>query len=100
MPASELVYQLALDRIEAGQRDHEWQSEEDMKALGQPGIHPSPKVRHGLVVEEILAELIDVNREEVIEMGVCDRCGSVSDDLRRSDTLMLCPACRTEDLLV
>ncbi|HMK16356.1 MAG TPA: CBS domain-containing protein [Methanomicrobiales archaeon] len=51
-------------------------------------------------MEEILAELIDVNREEVIEMGVCDRCGSMSDDLRRSDNLMLCPACRTEDLLV
>jgi hypothetical protein len=33
-------------------------------------------------------------------MGVCDRCGTMSDDLRRSDTLMLCPACRTEDLLV
>ena len=41
-----------------------------------------------------------MNREEVLEMGVCDRCGSMSDDLRRSDTLMLCPACRTEDLLL
>jgi len=51
-------------------------------------------------MEEILAELIDVNREEVLEMGVCDRCGAMSDDLRRSDNLMLCPACRTEDLLV
>ena len=51
-------------------------------------------------MEEILAELIDVNREELIDMGVCDRCGSMSDDLRRSDNVMLCPACRTEDFLV
>lgn len=51
-------------------------------------------------MEEILAELIDVNREEVLEMGVCDRCGTMSDDLRRSDNVMLCPACRTEDFLV
>ncbi len=28
----------------------------DLQALDQPGIHPSPKVRHGLVVDEILAE--------------------------------------------
>ena len=51
-------------------------------------------------MEELLAELIAVNREEGLEMGVCDRCGTMSDALRRSDNLMLCPACRTEDLLV
>jgi nucleotide-binding universal stress UspA family protein len=28
----------------------------DVQDLEQPGIHPSPKVRHGLVVDEILAE--------------------------------------------
>lgn len=28
----------------------------DIQDLEQPGIHPSPKVRHGLVVDEILAE--------------------------------------------
>jgi nucleotide-binding universal stress UspA family protein len=30
--------------------------ESDIQMLEQPGIHPSPKVRHGLVVDEILAE--------------------------------------------
>jgi nucleotide-binding universal stress UspA family protein len=30
--------------------------EQEVKALGQPGIHPRAKVRHGLVVEEILKE--------------------------------------------
>jgi len=30
--------------------------ERDIQMLEKPGIHPSPKVRHGLVVDEILAE--------------------------------------------
>jgi nucleotide-binding universal stress UspA family protein len=30
--------------------------EQDVKMLEKPGIHPTPKVRHGLVVDEILAE--------------------------------------------
>ena len=30
--------------------------EKDIHLLEKPGIHPIPKVRHGLVVDEILAE--------------------------------------------
>ncbi len=30
--------------------------ERDLKILDQPGIHPTPKIRHGLVVDEIIAE--------------------------------------------
>lgn len=30
--------------------------EQDLRMLEKPGIHPTPKVRHGLVVDEILAE--------------------------------------------
>lgn len=30
--------------------------ERDLQMLDKPGIHPTPKVRHGLVVDEILAE--------------------------------------------
>jgi len=30
--------------------------EQDIQSLSRPGIHPHPKLRHGLVVEEILAE--------------------------------------------
>ncbi|MBN1668632.1 MAG: universal stress protein, partial [Anaerolineales bacterium] len=29
---------------------------EDLRALQHPGLHPHPKVRHGMVVDEILAE--------------------------------------------
>jgi nucleotide-binding universal stress UspA family protein len=30
--------------------------EQDTQVLNRPGIHPHPEVRHGLVVDEILAE--------------------------------------------
>ena len=33
-------------------------------------------------------------------MGVCDRCGNMSDDLSRVDNLMLCHACREEEQLL
>jgi CBS domain-containing protein len=50
-------------------------------------------------MNEIMAEMIDVNREDLGDMGVCGRCGKMSDDLRRVDTGMLCPSCREEDRL-
>jgi len=51
-------------------------------------------------VNELLADLIEINREEEYAMGVCDRCGKMSDDLSRVDNLMLCPACREEEQLL
>jgi signal-transduction protein with cAMP-binding, CBS, and nucleotidyltransferase domain len=51
-------------------------------------------------VNELLADLIEINREEVYTMGVCDRCGDMSDDLSRVDNLMLCHACREEEQLL
>ena len=51
-------------------------------------------------VNELLADLIEINREEEYAMGVCDRCGNLSDDLSRVDNLMLCPACREEEQLL
>jgi hypothetical protein len=44
-------------------------------------------------------DLIEINRLEDIEVGLCSRCGQMSDDLRRNDTVMLCTSCREEDLL-
>ncbi|MDI6718928.1 MAG: CBS domain-containing protein [Methanomicrobiales archaeon] len=53
------------------------------------------------VMNDIMAELITINREEPVEMGVCSRCGIMSDDLRRvDDQLILCPTCREEERLV
>lgn len=51
-------------------------------------------------VNELLADLIEINREEEYAMGVCDRCGNLSDDLSRVDNLMLCPVCREEEQLL
>jgi nucleotide-binding universal stress UspA family protein len=39
---------------------------QDLQLLGQPGIHPSPRVRHGLVVDEILAEARDGDYDLVV----------------------------------
>ncbi|NLA99593.1 MAG: CBS domain-containing protein [Methanomicrobiales archaeon] len=51
-------------------------------------------------VNELLADLIEINREEEYAMGVCDRCGNISDDLSRVDNLMLCTTCREEEQLL
>jgi nucleotide-binding universal stress UspA family protein len=40
--------------------------ERDLHMLEKPGIHPIPKVRHGLVVEEILAEARSGNYDLVV----------------------------------
>ena len=48
-------------------------------------------------LNDILVDLIEINREEVIEQGRCDRCSQMSDDLKRVDGAMICPRCREED---
>ena len=50
-------------------------------------------------VNDILEELIEINREETIEPGLCNRCNQMSDDLKRVDHLMLCARCREEENL-
>jgi CBS-domain-containing membrane protein len=48
-------------------------------------------------LNDLLVDLIEINREEVIEQGMCDRCSQMSDDLKRVDGSMICPRCREED---
>jgi signal-transduction protein with cAMP-binding, CBS, and nucleotidyltransferase domain len=48
-------------------------------------------------LNDLLEELIEINREELVEQGVCDRCNQMSDDLKRVDGVMVCPSCRDED---
>lgn len=50
-------------------------------------------------VNELLEDLIEINREETIEPGLCNRCNQMSDDLKRVDHLMLCARCREEENL-
>ena len=48
-------------------------------------------------INEIMSDLIVINRIESYHAGVCDRCGSMSDDLIEIDTQNLCPVCRDEE---
>ncbi|MHC1626633.1 MAG: CBS domain-containing protein [Methanoculleaceae archaeon] len=53
-------------------------------------------------VNEIMAHLIEINRsgdEEEFVMGICDRCGRMSDQLISVDSSLLCPQCREEEKL-
>ncbi|MEN6611524.1 MAG: CBS domain-containing protein [Methanoregulaceae archaeon] len=51
-------------------------------------------------MNELMADLIEINRVEHLEMGMCDRCNQMSDDIKRVDNLMLCGRCREEDRLL
>jgi signal-transduction protein with cAMP-binding, CBS, and nucleotidyltransferase domain len=51
-------------------------------------------------MNEVMAELIEINREEHYEMGTCDRCHQMADDIKRIDNLMLCSRCREEEHLL
>jgi signal-transduction protein with cAMP-binding, CBS, and nucleotidyltransferase domain len=48
-------------------------------------------------LNELLADLIEINREEIVEVGMCQRCSQMSDDLKRIDNVILCPRCREEE---
>jgi hypothetical protein len=48
-------------------------------------------------LNELLEDLIEINREELVEQGMCSRCSQMSDDLKRVDNAMLCLSCREED---
>ncbi|MDD1718876.1 MAG: CBS domain-containing protein [Methanoregulaceae archaeon] len=50
-------------------------------------------------INEVMADLIEINRVDEVEVGMCNRCGKMSDDLRRVDNVMLCPTCREEEFL-
>lgn len=50
-------------------------------------------------INELMADLVEINRLEEVEVGLCSRCGQMSDDLRRIDNNLLCPSCREEELL-
>ncbi len=46
---------------------------------------------------DLLMDLIEINRDETVDPGMCGRCSQMSDDLKRVDSVMLCPRCREED---
>ena len=48
-------------------------------------------------INEIMNDLIVINRMNDYHAGVCDRCGSMSDDLMYLDNQNICPVCRDEE---
>jgi len=50
-------------------------------------------------LNELLTDIIEINREEIVEQGICAHCSQMSDDLKRVDNEMLCPSCREEENL-
>ena len=48
-------------------------------------------------INEIMSDLIVINRMENYHAGTCDRCSSMSDDLLEIDGQNLCPICRDEE---
>ncbi len=50
-------------------------------------------------INDLMIDLVVINRDDEVIDGICDRCGAMSADLRRTDTIMLCPSCREEELL-
>ena len=50
-------------------------------------------------VNDLMADLIEINRDEIVDIGMCNRCSKMSDDLKRMDNMMLCARCREEEYL-
>lgn len=70
---------------------------ENSKVVGIVTVRDLLSVANEL--NEIMADLIVINREESYTMGVCDRCGKMSDNLVPVDSMMLCQDCREEERL-
>jgi signal-transduction protein with cAMP-binding, CBS, and nucleotidyltransferase domain len=50
-------------------------------------------------MNDLMADLIEINRVEESFIGTCNRCGKMSDELKRIDNVMLCSSCREEEFL-
>lgn len=51
-------------------------------------------------MNEIMSDLIDINRVESYEIGTCERCGQMSDALMQIDGQLICQNCRDDDSLL
>jgi CBS-domain-containing membrane protein len=69
--------------------------DEDRTVIGIVTVRDLLTVSNEL--NELLTDLIEINREEHVEVGMCNRCSQMSDDLKRVDNTMLCARCREEE---
>jgi CBS-domain-containing membrane protein len=69
--------------------------DKDRKVIGIVTVRDLLTVSNEL--NELLTDLIEINREEHVEVGMCNRCSQMSDDLKRVDNTILCARCREEE---
>jgi len=69
--------------------------DENNKVIGILAVRDLLTVSNEL--NELLTDLIEINREDNVEPGLCNRCSQMSDDLKRVDNVMLCALCREEE---
>jgi signal-transduction protein with cAMP-binding, CBS, and nucleotidyltransferase domain len=50
-------------------------------------------------MNDLMADLIEINRVDESFIGTCNRCGKMSDELKKVDNVMLCASCREEEFL-
>ena len=50
-------------------------------------------------MNDLMADLIEINRVDESFIGTCNRCGKMSDELKRVDNVMLCSSCREEEFI-
>jgi len=50
-------------------------------------------------VNELMSDVIEVNRTDEPDVGICTRCGKMSDDLKSIDNVLICASCREEEFL-
>ncbi|HWQ68009.1 MAG TPA: CBS domain-containing protein [Methanospirillum sp.] len=50
-------------------------------------------------INELMGELVEINRAEDVESGMCSRCGMMSEILHNIDGSLICPSCSDEDRL-
>ncbi len=50
-------------------------------------------------INELMGELVVINRADEISSGMCSRCGQMSDDLTSVDGTLICPNCMEDDRL-
>lgn len=50
-------------------------------------------------INELMSELVVLNRADEISSGMCSRCGKMSDTIATQDGTLICPECLEDDRL-
>lgn len=50
-------------------------------------------------INELMGNLVEINRTEDGNIGMCSKCGKMSDDLRSIDGILICSSCSEDERL-